>query len=93
MHHIARFFKSGTPIYSSEVPDTTGRKTRRRKRRAQAIAKSFAFHVDLITRVTTIRKYICTDKAKALCNAFISSQLSCAIKLHVCGEVVNLGSC
>ena len=26
IHHIARFIKSGTPIYNSEVPGTTGKK-------------------------------------------------------------------
>ena len=28
--HVARFLKSGVPIYNSEVLDTAGRKTRRR---------------------------------------------------------------
>ena len=41
IHHIARFFKSGIPIYSSEDPDTAGRKL---KRRTYAIVKRFAFH-------------------------------------------------
>ena len=45
--HIARFLKSGIPIYNSEVPDTTGRKTRRR-RRTQTIAKCFVFHANTI---------------------------------------------
>ena len=30
--HIAKFLKSGMSIYNSEVPDMTGRKTRRKKR-------------------------------------------------------------
>ena len=38
------FLKSGTPLYNSEVPDTAGRKTRRR--RTQAIAKRFAFYAN-----------------------------------------------
>ena len=38
----ARFLKSGIQIYNSEVPDTTGIKTRRR-RKTQVIAKRFAF--------------------------------------------------
>ena len=38
----ARFLKSGIKIYNSEVPDTTGIKTRRR-RKTQVIAKRFAF--------------------------------------------------
>ena len=42
--HIARFLKSGIPIYNPEVPDTAGRKTGRR--RTQAIAKCFAFHAN-----------------------------------------------
>ena len=42
--HITRFFKSGIPIYISEVSNTAGRKTRRRrKRRTKAIAERFAF--------------------------------------------------
>ena len=41
--HIARFSKSGIPIYNSEVPDTAGRKTRTR---TLAIAKHFAFQVN-----------------------------------------------
>ena len=35
--------KSGIPFYNSEVPDTAGRKTRRR-RRTQAITKRYVFH-------------------------------------------------
>ena len=42
--HIARFLKSGTPIYNSEVLDTAGRKTT--TRRTQAIAKRFAFQAN-----------------------------------------------
>ena len=38
--HIAKFLKSGIRIYNSEVPDTAGRKTRRK---SQAIAKRYAF--------------------------------------------------
>ena len=45
IHHIARFLKSGIPIYSSEVPDTAGRKLRKR-RRANVIAKRFACHAN-----------------------------------------------
>ena len=44
---IARFLKSGTPIYNSEVSDTAGRKIRVR-RRIQAITKRFAFHANPI---------------------------------------------
>ena len=39
--HIARFLKSGIPIYNPEVPDKAGRKAR--KRRTQAFAKRFVF--------------------------------------------------
>ena len=39
VRHIAIFLKSELPIYNSEVPDTTYRKTRRR---TLAIAKLFA---------------------------------------------------
>ena len=31
IRHIARFSKSETPVYKSEVPDTAGRKMRRRR--------------------------------------------------------------
>ena len=43
IRHIAIFLKSGIPIFNSEVPDTAGRETRRRrrKRRTEAIAKRF----------------------------------------------------
>ena len=43
---IARFLKQGMPIYNSEAPDTTGRKTRRRRRRTQEIAKPYAFYAN-----------------------------------------------
>ena len=43
------FLKSGIPIYNSEVPDTAGRKTRRR-RITQAIAKRFAIHVNAVNQ-------------------------------------------
>ena len=46
IRHITRFLKSGIPIYNSEVPNTIGRKTRRRKTRATA--KHFAFHANAI---------------------------------------------
>ena len=45
IRHIAIFFKLGIPIYSSQVPDTDGRNTRRR-RRAQAITKRCVFHAN-----------------------------------------------
>ena len=35
--------KSEIPFYNSEVPDTAGRKTRRR-RRTQAVTKCYVFH-------------------------------------------------
>ena len=41
--HIERFLKSGIPICKPDLPDTADRKTRRRIR-AQAIAKRFAFY-------------------------------------------------
>ena len=43
VRHIAIFLKSELPIYNSEVPDTTYRKTRRR---TLAIAKLFASHAN-----------------------------------------------
>ena len=46
IHHIARFLKSGIPIYNSEVLDRVGRNTRRR--RTQAVAKLFVFHANAI---------------------------------------------
>ena len=52
VRHIERFPKSRIPIYNSEVPSTTGRKAkRRRKIRAQAIAKRYAFHANAITNL------------------------------------------
>ena len=42
VRRITRFLKSGIPIYNSEVPDTVGRKTRKRRIRTQAFAKCFA---------------------------------------------------
>ena len=48
--HIARFLKSGIPIYSSEVLDTAGRKMKRR--RIQAIAKRCALDANAINYVT-----------------------------------------
>ena len=44
--HTERFFKSGITIHNSKVPDTAGRKTRRRS--TQAIAKRYAFHANAI---------------------------------------------
>ena len=41
IHQIAKFLKSGIPIYNSKVPDMAGRKAR--KRRTQTIAKHFEF--------------------------------------------------
>ena len=43
---IARFLKSGIPIYNSEDSDAAGRKTRRR---LQAIAKRCTFHANVIS--------------------------------------------
>ena len=42
--HIDRFLKSGIPTYNTEVLDTTCRKTT--TKRAQAIAKHYAFHAN-----------------------------------------------
>ena len=39
IRHIARFLKSVIPIYNSKVPNTAGRKARRR--RTQTISKCF----------------------------------------------------
>ena len=33
IRHIARLLKTGVPIYNSDVPDTAGRKTRKKRRR------------------------------------------------------------
>ena len=51
INHIAIFLKSAIPIYNSEVPDTAGRKARRR-RRTQVIAKRYAFHAMTVVRRT-----------------------------------------
>ena len=49
VRHIEIFSKSGMPIYNSKVPDTTGRKTRKRRRgKREAIAKCYAFHANAI---------------------------------------------
>ena len=51
IRHIGRFLKSGIPLFNIEVPDTAGRKTRKRRsrrRRAQSIAKCYAFHANAI---------------------------------------------
>ena len=50
VRHIARLLKSGILIYSSEVPDMPGRKARRR---TQAIAKRFLFHINAIRQRKT----------------------------------------
>ena len=70
--HIARFLNSEIPIYNSEVPDTTGRKTRRRK--PQAIAKCFTFNknycfIPLSHYIYTKRKtvfYLCLGPTSIL---------------------------
>ena len=48
IRHTWRFLKSGIQIYDSEVPDTAGRKTRRRiiRRRTQTIAKRYVFQAN-----------------------------------------------
>ena len=51
---IARFLKSGTPIYCSKVQDTAGRKTKRT--RTQAIAKRFAFYVNPPKKLCCFKK-------------------------------------
>ena len=52
IQHIARFLKSGIPIYNSEVPDTPGRKKKRRRRKPQTTAKHFVFHANAINLQT-----------------------------------------
>ena len=47
IRRIARFSKSGMPIYNSVVPDAAGRKPRRRRRRTQTITKRHAFHANV----------------------------------------------
>ena len=46
IRHIVILLKSGIPIYNSEVPDTAGRKTTRR--RTQAIVKRFSIYANAI---------------------------------------------
>ena len=54
IHYIATTLKSGIQIYNSKVPDTAGRKPRRRRmgrrrrRRTYAIAKRVAFHAEVL---------------------------------------------
>ena len=45
IRHTGRFLESGLQIYDSEVQDTAGKKTRRR-RRTQTIAKCYAFQAN-----------------------------------------------
>ena len=47
INHIVRFLKSAIPICNSEIPDTAGRKTRRR-RKTQTTAKRYAFDANAI---------------------------------------------
>ena len=47
IHQIARFLKSRLPTYNSEVLDTAGRKTKRMRKRTQAVAKRYVFHANL----------------------------------------------
>ena len=47
--HIGRSSKSGIPVYNSEVLDTIGRKTRRRRK--YAIAKRCAFHKNAVSEL------------------------------------------
>ena len=63
-YHIARFLKSGIPISHSEVPDTAGRKTRRR--RTQAIAKRLAFYANAINPKSLINEFDKEDLVEAL---------------------------
>ena len=60
IHYIGRFLKWGIPIYNSEVPDTAGRKTRKRKKRTRrlAIAKCYAFHANAITLLSDCTIFI-----------------------------------
>ena len=51
---LGGFLKSGIPIYKSEVPDTVGRKTRRR--RTLATAKRYAFHANAIKQISSTRQ-------------------------------------
>ena len=46
IRHIARFLKSGIPIYNTVVQDTAGKK--KKTIRTQAIAKCFAFYANAI---------------------------------------------
>ena len=55
----ARFLKSGIPIYNSEVPDTADRKTRRKRKRTQAIATRLC--ETKIARSTSIEKITCLE--------------------------------
>ena len=56
IRHIARFLKSVIPIYSSKVPDTACRKTRKRRiRKTQAFAKRFVFHANAVVGIYVIQ--------------------------------------
>ena len=45
-----------------------------------------------VTRVTTHKKVLSSDKAKALCNSFINSQFCYAPLISLQREIVNLKS-
>ena len=56
---ILRFWKSSIPIYTSEFPDRTDRKTRkrRRRRRNQAIANRYMFHANSTINTTNNKTF------------------------------------
>ena len=47
-YHVERFSKSGISTYNSEVPDTAGRKTKKKRRRTQAVTKRYTLHANAI---------------------------------------------
>ena len=57
VRHFERISKSGIVNYNSEVPDTAGRKMRRRK--IQAIVNHYAFYTNAIKPLNSGKVSLC----------------------------------
>ena len=55
--HIEKFPKSGIRISNSELPDASGRKTRRRRTQV----KHYAFHANAISHIKILKNWIWND--------------------------------
>ena len=79
--HIATILKSGIPIYNSEVPNTSGRKTRRRT--TQAMAKRYEFHANAIINDLTVCSFNNPLHDVAQTRLFRSSHQRCSVRKGV----------